>query len=187
MTVMSNNELVVAAGNEGQLEAWDGDEGRRWAENPAFYDASIRRHHARLLQAAAIGGSDRVLDIGCGNGKTTRDAARAAAFANIGRALRPGGRLALVSRQRPDKNEWITAFGDALTLGRGLPTPPAGTPGPFRPRRRRPDHPDPAGRPFRGRRAREHRGAHVLRTGYETPEGVAYASAAWLITARRSS
>ena len=42
------------------------------------YDAELSRYHARLRAAADVGASDRVLDIGCGAGQTTRDAARAA-------------------------------------------------------------------------------------------------------------
>jgi SAM-dependent methyltransferase len=43
-----------------------------------FYDAELRRHNARLLAAAGVRPDDRVLDIGCGIGQTTRDAGRAA-------------------------------------------------------------------------------------------------------------
>jgi SAM-dependent methyltransferase len=42
------------------------------------YDAELRRYNLRLRAAAAVGPHDRVLDIGCGTGQTTRDAARAA-------------------------------------------------------------------------------------------------------------
>lgn len=76
---MAAHQLVIGTGNEEQAAAWDGDEGRQWAQRPAFYDAGVRRHHARLMEAAAVGAADRVLDLGCGNGQTTRDAARAAA------------------------------------------------------------------------------------------------------------
>jgi SAM-dependent methyltransferase len=48
------------------------------------YDAELSRYHLRLREAAAVGATDRVLDIGCGTGLTTRDAARAA---SAGRAL----------------------------------------------------------------------------------------------------
>lgn len=192
---MPADQITVGRGNESQAEAWDGDEGEQWAARHEFYDNSIRRHHARLLGAANITSADRVLDIGCGNGQTTRDAARAAtaglavgvdlssqmigrarelatkegltnatfvradaqihrfepeafdlalsrfgsmffadqvaAFKNIGRALRSGARLVLLSWQGPSMNEWLTSFAEALTLGRGLPTPPPDAPGPF--------------------------------------------------------
>ena len=43
------------------------------------YDAELSRYHLHLLAAADIQPADRVLDIGCGTGQTTRDAARSAA------------------------------------------------------------------------------------------------------------
>jgi len=54
-----------------------------------------------------------------------------AAFANIARAMRPDGRLALVAWQSVARNEWLTEMRGALDGGRGVPTPPAGVPGPF--------------------------------------------------------
>jgi SAM-dependent methyltransferase len=175
--------------------AWDGDEGAAWARDWDRYDRALLRYHERLLDAAAISDGERVLDIGCGNGKTTRDAARAtpggqalgvdlsslmierarslaeteglanarfeqadaqvhpfvtaghdlalsrfgamffadphAAFTNIGRALCPGGRLALVAWQRLVENEWVHTIRESLAAGRELPSPPADAPGPF--------------------------------------------------------
>ncbi|MFE3321368.1 class I SAM-dependent methyltransferase [Nocardia sp. NPDC059195] len=42
------------------------------------YDAELRLHNVHLFEAARFGAADRVLDIGCGTGQTTREAARAA-------------------------------------------------------------------------------------------------------------
>lgn len=42
------------------------------------YDAELRRYHRRLREAIDVGPSDSVLDIGCGAGQTTREAARLA-------------------------------------------------------------------------------------------------------------
>jgi len=42
------------------------------------YDAELRAHHQRLRAAMTVRKNDRVLDVGCGTGLTTRDAARAA-------------------------------------------------------------------------------------------------------------
>jgi SAM-dependent methyltransferase len=283
---MTTKQLTVAAGNEAQARAWDGDEGTLWARHPAFFAAAVRRHQLRLLEAADITARERVLDVGCGSGDSTIEAARAAyqgqalgidlssrlievarqharadrvdnatfvqgdaqvfafepgtydivvsrtgtmffgdqvaAFGNLARALRPGGRVVLVSWQGPERNEWFRSFVAAMTLGRPPAPPPADAPGPFA-------HADPdrtrhiltaAGLAdvrcrsieepmYFGRTAAE--GHEVLAQmlawmsgelgdderraafgrlrasleEHQTPDGVAYDSAAWVITARR--
>jgi SAM-dependent methyltransferase len=185
---------VIRVGNVEMARAW-AEEGERWAEQAERYDATVRRHSRRLLDAAHISAGHRVLDIGCGCGESTRDAARiatsglalgvdlsarmiirareraqaegltnvrfeqadaqvypfesavfdlaisrfgvmffadpVAAFGNIGQGLRPGGRLALLAWQALQQNEWLLAIRQALAMGRTLPEPPAGAPGPF--------------------------------------------------------
>jgi SAM-dependent methyltransferase len=74
----ATNSTRVDPSNAGQLSAWDGDEGDYWADHADHFDRSNARHRELLLAAAAIGAHDRVLDIGCGTGRTTRDAGRAA-------------------------------------------------------------------------------------------------------------
>jgi SAM-dependent methyltransferase len=54
-----------------------------------------------------------------------------AAFGNIARALRPGGRLVLLVWAPPPENEWITEITTAFAAGRVLPPPPPDAPGPF--------------------------------------------------------
>ncbi len=170
-------ECAINAGrvvNAAQAVAWNGDEGLHWADHHDRWNGVNDGFNAPLLDAAAIAESDRVLDIGCGAGRTTRLAARrahcgraigvdlstpmleraralaadegladvafekgdaqvhpfpagafdvaisrfgimffadpVAAFANIGRALRPGGRLAFVCMAQPDRNEWTSAL-----------------------------------------------------------------------------
>ena len=182
--------------NVDQAEAWDGPEGEYWAVHRARFDDVISPHHRALLPAAAIVPGERVLDIGCGNGLTSRDAARAvgpsgsvlgvdlsgpmlgraeklakedgldnvrfeqadaqvhsfepgvydlamsrfgvmffldpvAAFTNISSALRPGGRLTILVWQSVASNEWARSMGEALAMGRDLPSPPPGAPSPF--------------------------------------------------------
>jgi SAM-dependent methyltransferase len=149
------------------------------------YDAELRRYHLRLRAAADVGTADHVLDIGCGTGQPTRDAARSApsgsavgvdvsgpmldrarqlsadegvrnvsfeqadaqvhpfppesftlgisrfgtmffadpvaAFANIGRALRPGARLVQLVWQAYDRQEWSSALRQALAGDRLVP------------------------------------------------------------------
>ena len=50
-----------------------------FADRLDFYDTELRAHHEHLRAAYGISPGDEVLDIGCGTGLTTRDAARAAA------------------------------------------------------------------------------------------------------------
>jgi SAM-dependent methyltransferase len=54
-----------------------------------------------------------------------------AAFTNIARALRGGGRLALLSWQPLPANEWVAELTAALAAGRDRPAPPPEAPGPF--------------------------------------------------------
>lgn len=155
--------------NTDQAAAWNGPEGQHWAAHTAHAPTDIDR---AILDAAAIEATDRILDVGCGTGQTTRGAARraadgralgvdlsgpqlararelaaeegltnvafeqgdaqvhplapagfdvaissfgvmffadaAAAFANIGRALRAGGRLAFVVPRAAAEQPWFT-------------------------------------------------------------------------------
>ncbi|MCP3819624.1 class I SAM-dependent methyltransferase [Streptomyces sp. A3M-1-3] len=177
---------MTSPDNSAQAEAWNGYEGRHWAERQRRYDALNDAANEPLLEAARITGTDRVLDIGCGNGRITRLAARAgayalgvdlsapmlerarvsaqaerldnvgfaqgdaqvyafdsgafdvavsrfgvmffadpvAAFANIGRALRPGGRLAFICPQDFSGSEQATVFA-AVARHVQLPQPSA--------------------------------------------------------------
>jgi len=69
---------VTSIVNTHQAEAWNGYEGQHWADNQDRWDAVNAGFTEPLFDAAAIGEHDRVLDIGCGNGQTTRLAARRA-------------------------------------------------------------------------------------------------------------
>ncbi|MEO5839824.1 MAG: class I SAM-dependent methyltransferase [Acidimicrobiales bacterium] len=181
--------------NVDMAAAWDGDEGDDWATDWQRYDRAVAGYHRALLDHAAITRAAAVLDIGCGNGETTRAAARIAvegsalgvdlssrmlerareltmaeglpnarfaqadaqvhdfgsdrfdivvsrfgamffadrqaAFTNIAGAMRQGCRLVMVAWQDVDNNEWISALRGALAVGRTLPSPPMGGPGPL--------------------------------------------------------
>ncbi|MEC3975182.1 class I SAM-dependent methyltransferase [Amycolatopsis sp. H20-H5] len=180
--------------NAEQAAVWDGPAGAHRVKHAEQDDAEVARHHELFRAATAIGTGDRVLDVGCGSGRSARDAARAAApgevlavdlsarmlerarrlsdaeglrnlayeqvdaqvhafpaarfdlaisrfgamffadpaaaFANIGRALRPAGRLVLLTWQSRERNEWASAVRTALVPGEGLP-PLATGPNPF--------------------------------------------------------
>ncbi|PYC83205.1 SAM-dependent methyltransferase [Streptomyces tateyamensis] len=180
--------------NDQQDQAWNGDEGRHWADHHDRWNAVNGEFNEPLLSAAAIAPGERVLDIGCGAGQTTRLAARhsrtgdvlgldlsapelerarelaarehlanarfergdaqvhplpadgfdvaisrfgimffadpVAAFANIARALRPGGRLALLSLADPDRVDWVRVFAALRPFG-PVPDFAIGEPGMF--------------------------------------------------------
>ncbi|MFF3492294.1 class I SAM-dependent methyltransferase [Streptomyces sp. NPDC002795] len=170
--------------NTEQAQAWNGPEGAHWARHQDRWNAVNEGFNEALLDAAAITGRDRILDLGCGTGQTTRLAARRAprghalgldlsgpmlaeartraeregvanasftqgdaqthpfeagafdtaisrygvmfyadpeaAFANVGRALRPGGRLAFVCPADAALNDWVAAIAalrDVLPVG----------------------------------------------------------------------
>ena len=71
--------LHVDPANLEQARSWDGDGGAYWAANTSRFDKAVASHHERLMAAATIRRAERVLDIGCGTGEATRDAAWAAA------------------------------------------------------------------------------------------------------------
>jgi SAM-dependent methyltransferase len=89
--------LVVDPSNQDSATAWNATEGEYWAEQDARFEASGAPHRAALLAAAAIDVDARVLDIGCGAGPTTRDAAR---IAQQGSALGVDIAAPLVERAR---------------------------------------------------------------------------------------
>ena len=70
--------------NTQQAEAWNGYEGQYWADHSQHWDAVAGGLNAPLFAAATIGSPDRVLDVACGNGQTTR---LAAGLATRGHAL----------------------------------------------------------------------------------------------------
>lgn len=145
----------------------------------AVFDEEVRRQNERFRVAAAVQPGEDVLDVGCGTGESTREAAQAggnvlgvdvsepaiararelggavfavadaqthpfpaaafdvvlsrfgamffpdppAAFANLARALRPGGRLVLLVWQERDRNEWYSVLHEALAPTAAPPPP----------------------------------------------------------------
>lgn len=69
--------------NSDMAAAWDGPEGQGWAANWQTYDHTIEGYSKALLTVADIKTHDRVLDIGCGNGLTSREAARTASEGSV--------------------------------------------------------------------------------------------------------
>lgn len=74
----------VDPANVPQFQAWDAGEGVFWADQADLFEQTLGRYDATLLRTAGIRDGDRVLDVGCGTGATTR---RAAELAGRGSAL----------------------------------------------------------------------------------------------------
>ena len=181
--------------NGEQAEAWNGPEGQGWARDWERYDLAVAEHHRALVAATGVLDGEHILDIGCGNGQTTRELARrsptgralgadlsapmleraraladadglanvefveadaqvhpvpegtfdlavsrfgtmffgdrVAAFANVHRALAPGGRIAFIVWQDMAANTQFATIAGSLAHGRVLPAPPPGAPSPF--------------------------------------------------------
>jgi SAM-dependent methyltransferase len=98
--------LRVDPSNAEQAKAWDGGEGAYWAAHAGHFDRTVAAYHLPFLDAAAIGTGEQVLDIGCGTGQTTRDAARRAA---------PGGALGV------DLSAEMIGLARRLATAEGLP------------------------------------------------------------------
>src|SRR5215472_11489801 len=62
--------------NAEQYELWNGDAGRRWAEQAARRDQVLAPVADALFEFAEIRDGDSVLDVACGCGATTLRAAR---------------------------------------------------------------------------------------------------------------
>lgn len=73
---------MVTIANAEMAEMWDG-EADEWISNADRYDATDRWINQRFQAETVVEARDRVLDIGCGTGKSSRDAARRATSGSV--------------------------------------------------------------------------------------------------------
>jgi SAM-dependent methyltransferase len=102
------------------------DVARRRADDEGLTNVSFEQADAQIHQFAPAS-----FDVAIGRTSAMFFGDRVVALANIARALRPGGRLVLLTWQPLGGNEWIREFSGALAAGRDLPGPPPDAPGPF--------------------------------------------------------
>src|SRR2546425_11376310 len=103
---MSDSSRTPPVANVEMAAAWDGEEGANWAANADRYDAGAAGYNPHLLRAARISAPDAIVDIGCGNGSSTRDAARVAAQGTV-LGLDLSSRMLAYARERAN-NEGLT-------------------------------------------------------------------------------
>jgi SAM-dependent methyltransferase len=194
MSAIRSDESLTVARQQQDLE----EAAEFWVREAHRWHGTSGRFGEAMLDAAHLKTGQRVLDVGCGAGSTTIDAARevapggvavgvdisgpavalarerviaaglanveltvadaqlhpyelgafdavisrfetmffgdpVAAFANLRRALRPSGRLAIVAWQDALKNEWTAVAGAVAVAHFGRPPDPGepGGPGPF--------------------------------------------------------
>jgi len=92
--------VSVAPSNADALRAWDGDDGDYWSQNERIFDASVDRYREPFFAAAAIAPGAQVLDVGCGTGQSTRDAARHARDGGAALGVDLSSRMLDVARRR---------------------------------------------------------------------------------------
>ncbi len=64
--------------NADQIEFWNSDEAGHWVRHQDRYDAMLAPFTTAVLELAALAPDDSVVDVGCGTGFTTCEAARRA-------------------------------------------------------------------------------------------------------------
>lgn len=75
--------VTIDTANPEQAAAWNGHEGEHWATHADRFERIGSAIWRRLLDRDLIGRADRVLDVGCGTGGSTRDLGRVAVDGHV--------------------------------------------------------------------------------------------------------
>lgn len=75
--------VSIDTANPEQAAAWNGREGEHWATHADRFERIGSPIWQRVVDRDLIGPADRVLDIGCGTGGSTRDLGRIAVHGNV--------------------------------------------------------------------------------------------------------
>jgi ubiquinone/menaquinone biosynthesis C-methylase UbiE len=67
---------AIQSRSDEQAKLWNGSAGCAWVEAQAMLDRTLQPFEDLLVEVAAARGAQRVLDVGCGTGSTTRAVAR---------------------------------------------------------------------------------------------------------------
>lgn len=92
--------MTISEGNAEMAKAWDGEEGAYWAAHAERFDQVIAPYYAHFQGLVGVAPGERVLDIGCGNGRSTVDAARAAGPGGAATGADLSGAMLEVARGR---------------------------------------------------------------------------------------
>ncbi|MAM94328.1 class I SAM-dependent methyltransferase [Parvibaculum sp.] len=103
MTTSATTPLTASGPNADQIDYWNGDAGERWARYQDKLDAMLQPFSGAVLELAAIKPGERLMDIGCGCGATTFEAAEHAGPA--GHALGVDISAPMIARARKRAEE----------------------------------------------------------------------------------
>ncbi|WP_300012586.1 class I SAM-dependent methyltransferase [Pseudonocardia sp.] len=94
--------MDIDPSNVAAAQGWDGPTGDFWTDNADLFDAGVARYRSAFLAAAALEPDARVLDVGCGAGQTSRDAARLAPAGHV-TGIDLSARLLDLARRRAER------------------------------------------------------------------------------------
>ena len=93
----------MTCSNADQIDFWNGNQGEAWARRTTTVDTAFAELTNALLEAAAIGSGDRVLDLGCGGGGAMAAIAERVGPVGAVTAIDVSAPMIAVARRRAEK------------------------------------------------------------------------------------